>query len=143
MEVSLCGAEHTDFKSFMDYRKITNEASAQYQLIYSDSIIIGDDGLLYSGEHIGIAMGSRYGEIGDKFIITLDTGKQFKAIKLDEKDDSHTYNGCHHRTDGSVVEFVIDKDKAANSYSRAILMGDFNEVDAFNGTVIRIQKVVE
>lgn len=126
----------------MDYRKVTNTETAQYKLIHSDAIVVGDDGLLYSGEYIGVAMGSRYGKIGDKFIITLDNGKQFKAIKLDEKADAHTYNGCHHLTDGSVIEFVIDRDKAANSYPRAILMGNFNEVDAFKGTVIQIQKVV-
>lgn len=139
----MCGAKHSSFKSFMDYRAITNTGSKQYKLIHSDAITVGSDGLLYSGEYIGVALGSRYGGIGDKYIITLDTGKTFKAIKLDEKSDAHTYNRCHHASDGSVVEFVIDRDKAAKSYPTAIKMGNFNYTDAFNGTVIRIQKVVE
>ena len=139
----MCGAKHSSFKSYMDYRTITNTSSKQYKLIHSDDVTIGSDGLLYSGEYVGIALGSRYGKIGDKYIITLDTGKQFKVIKLDEKSDKHTYDGCHHIPDGSMVEFVIDINKASKSYPMAIRMGNFNYVDAFNGTVIQIQKVVE
>ena len=139
----MCGTEHTEFKSFMDYKTITNTSSAQYKLIYSDAIVVGDDGLLYSGEYIGVALGSRYGKIGDKFIITLDTGIKFKAIKLDEKSDKHTSGGCHHLSDGSMVEFVIDTNGVRQSYPRAPLTGNFNEVDTFKGKVIRVQKVVE
>lgn len=127
----------------MDYKLITSTTSDQYKLIYSDEIVVGDDGLLYSGEYIGIALGSRYGWIGDKFVITLDTGKTFKAIKVDSKADKHVYYGCHHRTDASVVEFVIDTDRVRNSYPEALKMGSFNVVDAFNGVVVKIEKVVE
>lgn len=139
----MCGVEHTEFKSFMDYKAITNVNSAQYKLIYSDDIIVGEDGLLYSGEYIGCAFGSRYGKIGDKFIITLDTGVKFKAIKLDEKSDKHTYDRCHHLSDGSMIEFVIDTNRIQKSYPRVLLTGNFNEIDAFKGEVVRVQKVVE
>lgn len=126
----------------MDYRAITDKTSRQYQLIHSDSITIGNDGLLYSGEYIGVALGSKFGSIGDKFLITLDTGKQFKAIKIDEKDDNDTVDNCHHVTDGSVVEFVIDVGLARETYYKAILMGDFNYTEQFNGNVIKIEREV-
>lgn len=126
----------------MDYRTITDATSRQYQLIYSDSITVGDDGLLYNGEYIGVALGSKFGEIGDKFLITLNGGKQFKAIKVDEKDDSHTIDSCHHANDGSVVEFVINVDLAQQSYPLAITMGNFDYIDKFNGTVVKIEREV-
>lgn len=133
----------SSFKSYMDYRTITDQTSRQYQLIYSDSITVGSDGLLYSGEYVGVALGSKFGEIGDKFLITLNTGKQFKAIKVDEKDDSHTVDGCHHKVDGSVVEFVINIDLAQQSYPLAITMGNFDYIDKFNGTVVKIEREVQ
>lgn len=132
----------SSFKSYMDYTTITDVTSKQYQLIYSDSITVGDDGLLYNGEYIGVALGSKFGEIGDKFLITLNGGKQFKAIKVDEKDDSHTIDSCHHANDGSVVEFVINVDLAQQSYPLAIAMGDFDYIDKFNGTVVKIEREV-
>ena len=124
----------------MSYKAITNTASKQYKLIHSNSIVVGEDGLLYAGEYIGVALGSKFGDIGDKFLITLNTGKQFKAIKVDEKDDSHTVDGCHHASDGSVVEFVIDIDLAKQSYPKAIIMGSFDYIDKFNGAVVRIER---
>ena len=112
-------------------------------MIYSDEIVVGDDGLLYSGEYVGIALGTRYGNIGDKFIITLDTGVEFKAIKLDTKSDAHTYNGCHQRYDSSMIEFLIDTDKAKASYPEAMVMGSFDVVDKYSGVVTSIMRVIE
>lgn len=127
----------------MDYRAITNTSSKQYKLIHSNSIEVGNDGLLYSGEYIGVALGSKFGKIGDKFLITLNDGKQFKAIKVDEKSDAHTVGGCHHASDGSVIEFVIDIDLAKQNYSKAIIMGNFDYIDKFNGNVVRIEREVQ
>ena len=127
----------------MDYRSVTNPDSAQYQLIYSDEITVGEDGLLHSGEYIGVALGTRYGNVGDKFIITLADGKQFKAIKLDVKSDAHTANGCHHLSDGSVVEFVIDRNLTKLYYPMADKMGNFDYEEQFSGAVIKIEKVIE
>lgn len=126
----------------MDYRTVTDVTSQQYKLIYSDEIVIGHDGLLYNGEYVGVALSSRFGDVGDKFIITLDTGKEFKAIKLDEKADAHTYNGCHHRTDGSVVEFVVCTERMQNSYPNVFKTGSFDNTESFRGNVVMIQKVV-
>ena len=127
----------------MDYRTITDTTSKQYQLIHSDSITVGKDGLLYSGEYIGVALGSKFGKIGDKFLITLNDGKQFKAIKVDEKSDNHTVDSCHHANDGSVVEFVINIRMVQQSYPLAIEMGNFDYIDKFNGNVIKIEREVQ
>lgn len=141
--IPLCEENHSVFKSFMDYKTITDQTSTQYQLIYSDEIILGDDGFLYSDEYIGVALGSRFGKVGDKFIITLDTGKQFKVIKLDEKADVDTVSNCHHRSDGSIIEFVISIRLVNEIYPNAIKLGDFNCIEQFNGLVIKIEKIVQ
>ena len=142
-ELPLCNAEHSSFKSYMDYRCVTDRTSPQYQLIYSDDIVVGDDGLLYYGEYVGIATGSRFGNVGDKFIITLDSGNEFKAIKLDEKSDAHTINGCHHANDGSIIEFVVDVAKVRECYPDAIYAGSFNVVDQYSGVVTQILRVID
>ena len=127
----------------MSYKAITNKESKQYLLIDSGTVTVGSDGLLYAGDYIGVALGSKFGDIGDKFLITLNTGKQFKAIKVDEKSDNHTVDSCHHASDGSVIEFVIDIDLAKQSYPKAITMGDFDYIDKFNGIPIRIEREVQ
>ena len=139
----MCGEEHGSFKSYMDYKLITSTTSDQYKLIYSDEIVVGDDGLLYSGEYIGVALGSRFAGIGSKFIVTLDDGKQVKIIKLDEKSDRHTINKCHHSSDSSVIEFVVDSEKCKELYPMAMKMGDFNWIEKFSGKIMKIELVRE
>ena len=99
--------------------------------------------MLYNGEYVGVALASRFGSIGDKFVITLDTGIKFKVVKVESKSDAHVYNNCHHKNDSSVVEFVVDVNKFSKHYPSAYTMGDVNCVDKFSGNVIKIQKVVE
>lgn len=130
----------------MSYQKITDKTSPQYQLIYeSGQINVGEDGLLYSAdEYVGVALGSKYGKIGDKFIIEFDNKRELKVIKLDEKDDKDTVGGCYHRSDNSMVEVLVDVDKAAKTYPLAInVWGDFNYSDKFNGEITNVLKVIE
>lgn len=142
-QMSLCSSNST--KSYMDYRKITNRASAQYQLIHnSGKIHVGDDGLLYSDDgFIGVALGSYFGEIGDKFKFVLSNGQELNVIKIDEKADQHTINRCYHAVDGSVIEFVVHKEKAhakfggANGHPGG---GNFNNIPQFSGSIKAVYK---
>lgn len=129
----------------MDYRKITNISSAQWKLIHSDEIRVCSDGLLRDEDgFIGVAMGRYYQtSIGDRFIVTLDTGNKLKLISVDQKADCDTINGANHKTDNSMVEFVIDVDKARNTYKIDIVMGNFNYSEEFHGNIVKIEKVVE
>ena len=82
----------------MDYKKITNKSSSQYKII--QTLDKSSDGLLRDKEgYIAVALGSKYGDIGDKFIVKLSTGKEVKVIKADEKSDKDTINGCFHKSD--------------------------------------------
>lgn len=141
-QISVCNSSST--KSYMDYRKITNTASAQYRLIHSGQITVGDDGLLYSNDgFIGVALGSFYGEIGDKFKFVLSNGQELNVIKLDEKSDNHTVNGCYHKVDSSVIEFVVHKEKAHNTFGGANGHpggGNFNNISKFSGTIVAAYK---
>ncbi len=118
---------------------ITDFTSKQYQFIQSN-MGIGADGLLYSQDgFIGVALGSYYGEIGDRFILTFDDYRQIRVIKIESKADEHTINGCSQFIDGSMIELVIDINKAQSAYDKAILMGDFNYSALFNGRIIDVE----
>lgn len=138
----LCGINHNEFKSYMDYRAVTNVYSKQYKLINS-GIFNKDNGLLMTNDgYVAIALGSRFGDIGDKFIISLDTGKKFKAIKADEKDDGDTSHRCHHISDGSLIEFIVDVNKLEHKNNLAYIMGDISYIDGFGGNIVSIEMEV-
>lgn len=136
------------FKTYMDYRKITSKTSEQYKLLHSDKVNYDEDGLIRSvdGDYIGVALGSKYGKVGDKFILTLQSGDgslhEVKLLKVEEKADKDTTDG-YYASHRDLVEFVIDVDKAKSSYPTAIRMGDFNYSDAFNGKITGIKQVIE
>jgi len=132
-------------KTYMDFRLITSKSSPQYNYIYNLGLIeFCNDGHLREDEYIGVALGSYFGNIGDKFIFKLDSGIELKLIKLDEKNDNHTIDGFIHNEDESVIEFVINEDlmedkRAENGY---IYGGNFNNAQQYKGKIIEIWKVV-
>lgn len=130
----------------MDYKFITDITSDQYKLIRSGIISICEDGLLRDQDgYIAIAIGSYYSKkIGDRFIITFDNGKQAKFIVCDEKADKDTINGSNQKFDKSMIEFIIDVNLAkSGKYSDAIVSGNFNSCEEFNGNIIRVEKIIE
>lgn len=138
-EIPVCSSN--SFKSFMYYTSITSKSSKQYQFIRNE-MSIDESGLLrYTKDprFIGVALGSYFGEIGSRFTFTLSTGEELHLIKIEAKADKHVVNGCEHRNDKSVIEFVIDR-SAATYYSQGIYHGNFNRVPMFSGEIVRIQK---
>lgn len=152
-------------KTYMSVSKITDKTSPQWELLTSlDCITIKDgklrvnnedfNGFIYdnSKQYIGVAMGSFFGEIGDKFIITLydeerQQEKEIKVFKVERKADKDTcqYNIVAGSND--IIEFVIDETRdfmkeniAENGY---IFSGNFNNYEPFRGEIIKIEKVVE
>ena len=94
-------------KTFMDYRAITCTSSKQYVL--QQSAWTDDIGLRRYNDDYMIALGTYYGNVGDRFRITLDTGKTFTAIMGDVKDNAHTDSKNQHK-EGNIVEFIVDGD---------------------------------
>ena len=125
-------------KTYMDYRSL-NTGSNQYKLL---STLATKDGFFYDQDgYMAVALGSYFGKLGSRYEFELDTGIVLKVIKVDEKADRHTYDGCQQRWDKSVVEFIIDSEKIKYWWGeKYVLNGNFNNHDDFKGDIVRIIK---
>ena len=144
-DIAVCSTSST--KSFMSYKAITNKASRQYHFIQQHMGVDQTSGLLYDkAGFIGVALGSSFGSIGTRYYFTLDTGVVIPVVKVEEKADRHTRNGCEHLIDGSVLEFVIDMGIAKEYYktkdANVVVTGNFNSDVHFAGSIIGIKKVL-
>lgn len=132
----------TSFKSYMDYRTITNHESAQW--ILQKKCSTDSHGLRKYGSRYVIAVGSYYAEhIGDKLEITLASGEQFSAIVGDFKADRHTDSSNRYTAvedSKNVIEFIVDVQELDSTARR---MGDISYVEGFDGSIERIEKIVE
>lgn len=122
------------FKSFMDYRTITNKSSEQWRL--QQDAVTDQQGLrMYRGRYL-VAVGTHYSSYcGKELDVTLDTGKLIRVVVGDVKQDIHTDET--HRyvpTNGNIIEFIVDTSKL-DSLTRA--MGDISYT-GFAGSVISI-----
>ena len=128
-------------KSYMDRKAITSETSLQHKFIEENMEV--RNGLWFDREgYIGVALGSWFGEIGSRWVFELSSGELIYAVKIDEKDDKHTINGCEHKIDGSVIEFVVDTESSPYwiGSNGLILNGNFNNLEYFEGTIESIRK---
>lgn len=127
-------------KTYMDYRTITSQSSKQYQLIQEFESV---NGLMKDREgYIAVALGSWFGELGSRWVFELSNGTKLYTIKVDEKHNNHTINGCEHYLDQSVIEFIIDTETSVYPIGRNgyILNGNFNNEPTFNGTITKATK---
>ena len=135
----------TSFKTYMDYRCITDKTSAQYMLqidAYTD-----DMGLRKYGNYYIVAMGTYYSDnIGDTFKITLDNDTSFNVIIGDIKADCHTdsnnmyspvYNQNGNFVSANVIEFIVDTKKLDRSVKR---LGTVSAYDDFKGNIVKIER---
>lgn len=130
---------NTSFKTYMHYGAITNKSSAQWRL--QQQAWTGNYGFRLVDDFYCVALGTYYSRnIGDKFIITLDSGHSFKAIMSDIKQDRHT-DSTHRYVpkNGNVVEFVVDT-RSMDKYAKR--MGSMSVINGFGGNVVKIEKMV-
>ena len=128
------------FKSWMDWRSITYRNSRQWrmqQIAYTcDYGFRRVDGLYM------IALGTYflYHGVGDVVDITLSTDITFRAVVGDIKDDRHTDpTNRFHRSDGSVIEFIVDRRVMCRS---VLSMGNMS-YGGFPGEVVGIRRLPE
>lgn len=128
------------FKSWMDWRSITYRNSRQWrmqQIAYTcENGFRRVDGLYM------IALGTYflYSGVGDVFDITLSSGVTFRAVVGDIKSDRHTDpTNQFHISDGSVIEFVVDRDVMCSS---VLSRGNISYA-GFRGSVESIVRVPE
>lgn len=138
----------TDAKTYMDYRCITNKNSPQWEFIYnSGEMEVCEDGFLRDKDgYIGVAMGSYFGDIGERYICHLDTGEQIPVVKIEAKANIHAVKGFCGYQSYDIIEFVIDAkaqwmqdNKWGNGY---IFSGNFNNYEPFSGKIESIDHVI-
>jgi hypothetical protein len=102
--------EHKDFKSYEDWRNIKSKNTPHYKL-QNAYAYTGEDGIRMVEGRYCIAVGSYFTtRIGQYIDVVLQNGTVIKCILGDQKADAHT-DDLHisHNSDGSIVEFIIDK----------------------------------
>lgn len=137
----------TSFKTYMDYRAVTDTTSNQYKYIrefgWSDNEGFmranGDSEFGIEEDYYLIALGSYYGtEIGTKYRITTDTGNVFYGVLADAKDDKHTNSTNQYAGNNDVVEFLVDTRYLNKTVKRR---GSANVYMPLNGKIAKIERI--
>lgn len=118
----------SDFKSWMDYRAITDQTSAQWALQQSSSTDV--QGVRLNDGRLMVAMASTYGAVGDKLNILLSSGLLIEVVLGDIKAGT----ACEH-PDTSMLEFIVDEERLD---SQARILGNLNII--YPGRITRIIK---
>lgn len=125
------------FKSYTNY-KCLSRSSAQWKLqkkAYTDK-----NGLRKIGDDYLVAMGSYYTKhLGDRFKITLSTGKSFTVRICDFKANSDTNSTHQYTANGCMIEFYVD----SNLNSKARQMGDISYIKGFKGNITKVEKIIK
>ena len=128
----------TWFKTYMDYRCITDSASIQYQL--QQQAWTDEQGLRRIASDYLVAMGTGWLEngCGERFSVTLDTGATFTVQVGDVKADCHTDPTHCYRPCGSganVLEFIVDTSALDTAVCNA---GTISAYPAFSGNIVAL-----
>lgn len=128
--------EASSFKSYMDYRALTDTSSTQYEMqqcAYTD-----DNGLRKIDEHFCVAMGTYYGELGDILHIETDEGATWTVILSDIKSDVHT-DSTHRYTTANhcMMEFIVD----TNAMNYDIKQSGTVNALGFQGKICKVTKL--
>jgi hypothetical protein len=135
LDVPSAYSANTGFKSFMDYRTLTNRQSKQYAL--QQSAYTDEQGFRRYNGYYMIALGTYYTNgVGERFRITLEGGQSFLAITGDIKSDAHT-DRLHQHRGGNIVEFIVDRRHISSTCQR---MGDMSYA-GFSGRIASIEKL--
>ena len=124
------------FKSYMDYRAITNKSSTQWKM--QQDAITDDEGFRkYDGKYM-VAVGSYYADRCGKLLkVTLDSGIVIHAIVGDLKQDRHTDSTNRYvTTNGNILEFIVDTKKLCPTSKK---MGDVS-YSGLQGSIIKIEE---
>ena len=111
--------ETSGYKSFMDYKMITDRSSVQYRLQHTEAYT-GRYGIRQVDGRYCVAIGSHFtSKIGTWFDLALKNGTIIPCILADQKDDRDTdSNNIVTKHNGCMSEFVIDWDDLNRSAMR-------------------------
>ena len=128
------------FKSYMDYKCIRKDCK-QGNIVYGKNAWTDKDGLRKSGEYYCVALGSYYGNVGDKFIIETKKGNKYKVIKADEKANKHTDSSNRYTlSNGCMIEWIVETNKLDKFVKSS---GNIDNIKKVSGAIIKITKIKE
>lgn len=128
--------EASSFKSYMDYRALTDTSSTQYEM--QQSAYTDDNGLRKIDEHFCVAMGTYYGELGDILHIETDEGATWTVILSDIKSDVHTDSTHRYTTaNNCMMEFIVDTSAMDHGIKQS---GTVNAL-GFQGKICKVTKI--
>lgn len=119
--------EYSGYKSFMDYRKITDESSPQWRL-QEDRAYTGDYGIRMINGRFCVAIGFAFDpkkKSGNIFDLVLENGTTIPCIVSDEKATEDTTDNMYTTDNGCYTEFVIDID---NLHRSSAISGDISSI---------------
>lgn len=138
----------TSFKTWMDWRSVTNKRSAQYKCINEHGWVdengfmraTGDSEFGIDQDYYLIALGSYYGTtMGAKYRITTSTGNVFYGMLADAKADIHTNSTNQYALNNNdVVEFLIDRRYLRSDVKR---MGSASVYEPLKGSIAKIERI--
>lgn len=132
---------HRDFISMMDYQKVTNKTSKQYGYILLSELEEFSGLMTYQGRYM-VAMGSFYGALGTKYDVLLTNGEIIRVVVTERKDDKHTdEKNQYQKWDGSILEFVINKEVMSKQLGNHIVRGGnvFNIIGGYPKRIWRVE----
>lgn len=122
---------------YMDYRAITDTSSKQWalqQMAWTDS-----DGFRRIGDDYCVALGTFYGQVGDRFRITTDRDNVYTVQMADAK--GYDSNGWYHVAGNgkiNLVEFIVQTEYLPNEVA---LHGDCGVLDNVGGNIVKIERL--
>jgi len=123
----ICSLTST-FKSYMDYRKITNTSTRQWRL--QQTATTDEHGFRKVGDFYMVAMAKMYGPVGTKYLITFSGGQQMPVIIGDLKAGTD----CLQKEDNSLIEIIVDSTIMPSNIKRS---GNYNSMIV--GTITQIE----
>ena len=129
-------------KPYESYRAITDPSSKQYRFQMQPNVREDSRGfLMEDGTWYCVAMGTYFGDIGTKYIITLSSGRTINVVKGDNKADCDTDADNYLAQGGHIIEFMINPNAYYTIANGVISRGNLNILPELNGSITSIQRV--
>lgn len=129
-------------KPYESYRAITDPTSKQYKFQMQSNVQEDSRGfLMEDGSWYCVAMGTYFGDIGTKYLITLSSGRTIRVVKGDNKADCDTDSMNYCALNGHILEFMINPNAYYMISNGVISRGNLNILPELNGSITNIQKV--
>ena len=128
-----------EFKTYMDFRKIKNKTSKQWNR--QQLATTNEEGFrMFNGKYL-VAVGTYYATaVGKELRVTLEDGSTFYAMVGDIKMDIHTdANNQYIPTNGNIIEFIVEVDKLDLLTKK---LGSVSN-SGFEGEIAMIEEVIE